>query len=120
MVVVILVFVLLHLLYVYISLSLSLPSVLWRHRDNIAHSYEIIRQDGSSRIVTWRLLPSDTRENILSNVTFWCTKVHWCKGYSYDETNKHYYLFKHLPSPHLPPTDNNDNNNNNNKNSSSN
>uniref|UniRef100_A0A7S4DSP3 Uncharacterized protein n=1 Tax=Lotharella globosa TaxID=91324 RepID=A0A7S4DSP3_9EUKA len=89
-------------------------------RDNIAHSYEIIRQDGSSRIVTWRLLPSDTRENILSNVTFWCTKVHWCKGYSYDETNKHYYLFKHLPSPHLPPTDNNDNNNNNNKNSSSN
>ncbi|GAB5359134.1 hypothetical protein AAMO2058_000518400 [Amorphochlora amoebiformis] len=49
----------------------------------------------------WKLLPTEDENTIISNLTFECSTKDWCKGYSYDRQNNHYYMFEVLPTPHL-------------------
>ncbi|GAB5373370.1 hypothetical protein AAMO2058_001745300 [Amorphochlora amoebiformis] len=59
-------------------------------------------KDSGGVLQTKYLTAADSDANIIGNLSFWCSTVQWCKGYSFDAENRDYYLFKKLPDPHLP------------------
>eukprot|EP00466_Bigelowiella_natans_P019654 jgi/Bigna1/82205/fgenesh1_pg.89_\ len=68
-------------------------------KDSIAYNY---KDPTSHEIVTWHLDPKSDEEKIMANLSEWCGNADWCRGYSFDRSNQHYYLFQKLPSPHIP------------------